>query len=212
MTDAVTLAGLSAWVRGFAALIAENKEALTALDAAIGDADHGINMDRGMTAVLAALDGDDAPSSAAALFKKVGMTLVSSVGGASGPLYGTFFLRVGTACGDVDSLDPEGLAKALRAGLEGIVARGKAEAGDKTMYDALAPAVDALDQALASGGGLVAGLFVAATAADQGRDATTQMLARKGRASYLGERSVGHQDPGATSSALLIRAAAAALG
>jgi dihydroxyacetone kinase-like protein len=165
-----------------------------------------------MTAVLAALDGDDIPSSAAALFKKVGMTLVSSVGGASGPLYGTFFLRVGTACGDVDSLDPEGLAKALRAGLEGIVARGKAEAGDKTMYDALAPAVDALDQALASGGGLVAGLFVAATAADQGRDATTQMLARKGRASYLGERSVGHQDPGATSSALLIRAAAAALG
>ena len=212
MTDAVTLAGLSAWVRRFAALVAENKEELTALDAAIGDADHGINMDRGMTAVLAALDGDEAPSSAAALFKKVGMRLVSSVGGASGPLYGTFFLRVGTTCGDVDSLDPEGFAKALRAGLEGIVARGKAEAGDKTMYDALAPAVDALDQALACGGGLAAGLSAATTAADQGRDATTPMLARKGRASYLGERSVGHQDPGATSSALLIRAAAAALG
>jgi dihydroxyacetone kinase-like protein len=212
MTDAVTLAGLSAWIRGFAALVAENKEELTALDAAIGDADHGINMDRGLRAFLAALEGHHSRSPPAALFKKVGMTLVSSVGGASGPLYGTFFLRVGTACGDVDSLDPEGFAKALRAGLEGIVARGKAEAGDKTMYDALAPAVDALDQALATGGGLAAGLSAAATAAGQGRDATTPMLARKGRASYLGERSVGHQDPGATSSALLIRAAVAALG
>ena len=212
MTDAVTLAGLQTWVRGFAALIAENKEQLTALDAAIGDADHGINMDRGMTAVLAALDGDDDLSSAAALFKRVGMTLVSSVGGASGPLYGTFFLRVATACGDVDSLDPEGFAKALRAGLEGVVARGKAEAGDKTMYDALAPAVDTLDQALASGEGLEGSLSAAATAAEDGRDATTPMLARKGRASYLGERSVGHQDPGATSAALLIRAAATALG
>ena len=212
MTDAVTLAGLSAWVRAFAARVAENKEQLTALDAAIGDADHGINMDRGMTAVLAALDGEDGPSSAAALFKKVGMTLVSSVGGASGPLYGTFFLRLGTACGDVESLDPEGFAKALRAGLDGIVARGKAEAGDKTMYDALAPAVDALDQALANGAGLGAGLSAAASAAEAGRDATTPMLARKGRASYLGERSVGHQDPGATSAALLIRSAAATLG
>ncbi|HEX6337435.1 MAG TPA: dihydroxyacetone kinase subunit DhaL [Jiangellaceae bacterium] len=212
MIDAVPLAGLRAWVQGFATLVAENKERLTALDAAIGDADHGINMDRGMTAVLAALDGDDALSSAAALFKKIGMTLVSSVGGASGPLYGTFFLRMGTACGDVDSLDPEGFAKALRAGLEGIVARGKAEPGDKTMYDALAPAIDALDDALTSGAGLSAGLTVASSAADVGRDATTPILARKGRASYLGERSVGHQDPGATSAALLIRAAAAALG
>jgi dihydroxyacetone kinase-like protein len=211
MTDAVTLAGLQSWVRGFAALVAENKVQLTALDAAIGDADHGINMDRGMTAVLAALDGDESLSSAAAFFKKVGMTLVSSVGGASGPLYGTFFLRVGTACGDVESLEPEGFAKALRAGLEGIVARGKAEAGDKTMYDALAPAVDALDGALAGGADLSDGLAAATAAANAGRDATTPMLARKGRASYLGERSVGHQDPGATSAALLIQAAAAAL-
>lgn len=212
MTDAVTLAGLRAWVQGFAALVAEQKEKLTALDAAIGDADHGINMDRGMTAVLAALDSDDTLTSAAALFKKVGMTLVSSVGGASGPLYGTFFLRLGMACGDLDSLGPEDLAKALRAGLDGVVARGKAEAGDKTMYDAIAPAIDALDDALDSGNGLREGMAAAVTAAESGRDATTPMLARKGRASYLGERSVGHQDPGATSSALLIRAAATALG
>jgi dihydroxyacetone kinase-like protein len=211
MTDAVTLTGLSAWVEGFAALVREQKEQLTALDAAIGDADHGINMDRGMTAVLAALDGDDSLSSAAALFKKVGMTLVSSVGGASGPLYGTFFLRLGMACGDVASLSAEDLAKALRAGLEGIVARGKAEAGDKTMYDALAPAIDALDDALGAGAGLANGLAAALAAAEAGRDATTPMLARKGRASYLGERSVGHQDPGATSAALLVRAAATAL-
>ncbi len=140
------------------------------------------------------------------------MTLVSSVGGASGPLYGTFFLRLGMACGDVDSLGPEDLAKALRAGLDGVVARGKAEAGDKTMYDALAPAIDTLDDALDSGKGLREGMAAAVTAAESGRDATTPMLARKGRASYLGERSVGHQDPGATSSALLIRAAATALG
>lgn len=212
MTDAVTLAGFRAWVQGFAALVAEQKEQLTALDAAIGDADHGINMDRGMTAVLAALDGDDTLTSAAALFKKVGMTLVSSVGGSSGPLYGTFFLRFGMAGGDVDSLRPEDLAEALRAGLDGVVARGKAEAGDKTMYDALAPAIDALDDALDGGKGLSEGLAAAVTAAESGRDATTPMLARKGRASYLGERSVGHQDPGATSSALLIRAAATALG
>jgi dihydroxyacetone kinase-like protein len=212
MSDAVTLSGLQAWVRGFAALIGEHKEELTQLDSAIGDADHGINMDRGMTAVLAALDGGDDPSSAAALFKQIGMTLVSSVGGASGPLYGTFFLRFGSACGEVDELDSEGLAKALRAGLEGIVARGKAEAGDKTMYDALAPATDALDQAVGGGAGLAAALEAAANAAESGRDATTPMLARKGRASYLGERSVGHQDPGATSAALLVRAAATALG
>ncbi|NIQ54718.1 MAG: dihydroxyacetone kinase subunit L [Gammaproteobacteria bacterium] len=212
MSDAVTLEGLQAWVRGFAGLIADNAEQLTRLDAAIGDGDHGINMDRGMKAVLAAVDGDDSPASAAALFKQVGMTLVSTVGGAAGPLYGTFFLRLSAASGEVDELDPAGFAKALRAGLDGIVARGKAEAGDKTMYDALAPAADALDGALADGDGLAPALDTAATAAEAGRDATTPMLARKGRASYLGERSVGHQDPGATSAALLVRAAAAALG
>ena len=211
MSDAVTLEGLLAWVRGFAALIGENKAQLTQLDAAIGDADHGTNMDRGMTAVLAVLDDGDPPASAAALFKQVGMTLVSTVGGASGPLYGTFFLRFATAAGEVSELDPKGFAAALRAGLDGIVARGKAEAGDKTMYDALAPAVAALDDALEGGEDLDAALRTARDAAEAGRDATILMLARKGRASYLGERSVGHQDPGATSAALLVRTAADAV-
>ncbi|AYY14981.1 dihydroxyacetone kinase subunit L [Actinobacteria bacterium YIM 96077] len=211
MSNAITLSALTAWVREFGALIDTHKDELTQLDSAIGDADHGINMDRGMAAVLAALDGEEFPSNAA-LFKKIGMTLVSSVGGASGPLYGTFFLRFGAACGDAAEVDPEGFAKAMRAGLDGVVARGKAEAGDKTMYDALAPAVDALDDAIASGSELRAALRAAAGAAESGRDATTPMLARKGRASYLGERSVGHQDPGATSAALLMRAAASALG
>ncbi|HZY28830.1 MAG TPA: dihydroxyacetone kinase subunit DhaL [Jiangellaceae bacterium] len=211
MSDAVTLEGLLAWVRGFAALIGENKAQLTQLDAAIGDADHGTNMDRGMTAVLAVLDDGDPPASAAALFKQVGMTLVSTVGGASGPLYGTFFLRFATAAGEDSELDPKGFAAALRAGLDGIVARGKAEAGDKTMYDALAPAVAALDDALEGGEDLDAALRAARDAAEAGRDATIPMLARKGRASYLGERSVGHQDPGATSVALLVRTAADAV-
>jgi dihydroxyacetone kinase-like protein len=197
-------------VRAFAAAVAENEELLTRLDSAIGDADHGGNMARGMKAVVAKLD--DAPATGpGALLKQVGMTLVSTVGGASGPLYGTFFLRMATAVGDGESLDQAAFAAALRAGVDGVVARGKAEAGDKTMYDALAPAVDALDAAL--GGEDVAGaLRAAADAAAEGRDATTPLQARKGRASYLGERSVGHQDPGATSAALLVAAAAATLG
>jgi phosphoenolpyruvate---glycerone phosphotransferase subunit DhaL len=211
VSDAVTLDGLTAWVRGFAALIGENKDQLTQLDAAIGDADHGTNMDRGMRAVLATLDGAEPPASAAALLKQVGMTLVSTVGGASGPLYGTLFIRLSTASGDVTELEPKAFAAALRAGLDGVVARGKAEAGDKTMCDALAPAVDALDGALDAGSDLAASLAAATEAAQAGRDATMPMLARKGRASYLGERSVGHQDPGATSVALLVQAAARAL-
>ena len=139
------------------------------------------------------------------------MTLVSTVGGASGPLYGTFFLRMATAAGEATSLDGPAFAKALRAGLEGVVARGKAEAGDKTMYDALAPAVEALDGALAAGCSAGRGAPRRRPRRRAGRDATIPMLARKGRASYLGERSVGHQDPGATSAALLVAAAAAAL-
>jgi dihydroxyacetone kinase-like protein len=210
MSDNVDVDALTAWIRDFARLVAVNKDLLTQLDAAIGDADHGTNMDRGMTAVVAAL-ADERPSSAAALLKLAGMTLVSTIGGASGPLYGTLFLRMATAAGDVRSLDAEGFAKALRAGLEGVVARGKAEAGDKTMYDALAPSVDALDAALASGQPLQLALRAAVAAAEAGRDATIPMLARKGRASYLGERSVGHQDPGATSVTLLVAAAASSL-
>ncbi|MCF7547802.1 MULTISPECIES: dihydroxyacetone kinase subunit DhaL [Pseudonocardia] len=205
-----SLDSLVSWLRAFAASVEEQKDALTALDSAIGDADHGANMARGMAAVVAALDAQSFDS-VGALFKKVGMTLVSTVGGASGPLYGTLFLRFGTSAGEVSELDPQALAKALRAGLEGVVARGRPEAGDKTMFDALSPALDALDAALSSGASLADALTAASRAADAGRDATVPMLARKGRASYLGERSVGHQDPGATSTALLVAAAARTL-
>jgi len=203
------LALVTAWVREYARVIGEKAQLLTDLDAAIGDADHGINMARGMTAVVAALDESES-ADMAALCKQVGMTLVKSVGGASGPLYGTFFLRMGTAIGSAESVEAADFAKALRAGVEGVVQRGRAEAGDKTMFDALAPALDALDAALGSGAGLAAALADATVAAEKGRDATESMVARKGRASYLGQRSVGHQDPGATSAAMLIAAAATA--
>src|SRR6476660_3693572 len=199
----VDLSLFTGWVREFARVIGENAQSLTDLDAAIGDADHGINMDRGMTAVIEALNLGEAgatPSDMSALCKQVGMTLVKSVGGASGPLYGTFFLRMAAALGAGDGVDAAEFAKALRAGVEGVVQRGRAEAGDKTMFDALSPALDALDAALAD----------ATVAAEKGRDATESMVARKGRASYLGQRSVGHVDPGATSSAMLIAAAASA--
>ncbi len=211
MGDGVTTADLVQWLRAFARLVEENRDLLTELDAAIGDADHGANMHRGLTAAVAALD-EAAVATPAALFKKVGMTLVSTVGGASGPLYGTFFLRFGGALGDAEVVGPDGFAEALRAGLEGVVARGKAEAGDKTMYDALAPAVEALEAALAGGEPWGVALRRSSTAADAGRDATIPMVARKGRASYLGERSIAHQDPGATSAALLMSAAVTAVG
>jgi phosphoenolpyruvate---glycerone phosphotransferase subunit DhaL len=207
----VDIAALDRWVHDFARRVREQKDLLTELDSAIGDADHGANMDRGLTAVVTALDGGS-PSSAGALLKSVGMTLVSTVGGASGPLYGTLFLRMAGSAGDAESLDGPGFARALRAGLAGVVARGKAVAEDKTMFDALAPACDALDAALAGGAPLVEALRAATVTAEAGRDATKPMLARKGRASYLGERSVGHQDPGATSVTMLVAAAAATLG
>jgi dihydroxyacetone kinase-like protein len=211
MGDGVTTADLVEWLREFARLVDENKDLLTELDAAIGDADHGANMHRGLTAAVAALD-EAAVGTPGELFKRVGMTLVSTVGGASGPLYGTLFLRLGGAFGDTEQVGPEAFAAALRAGLDGVVARGKAEPGDKTMFDALAPAVDALDAALADGEPWGTALRRASAAADAGRDATIPMPARKGRASYLGERSTGHQDPGATSTALLVAAAVTALG
>jgi dihydroxyacetone kinase-like protein len=208
MSDNVEVA---AWLQEFARLVAENKQYLTELDSAIGDADHGTNMDRGMTAVVKALAAESA-TGPSALLKRTGMTLVSTVGGASGPLYGTAFLRMAAAAGDAEALDGPTFAKALRAGLEGVVTRGKAQAGDKTMYDALAPAVDALDAAVADGQALPAALQAAVEAAAKGRDATIPLVARKGRASYLGERSAGHQDPGATSVTLLLTAAATSLG
>src|SRR3954454_4110419 len=161
---------------------------LTTLDSAIGDADHGANMRRGMKAVVAKLDAaPDAPP--ATLLKTAGMTLVSTVGGASGPLYGTLFLRMATSAGDRTELDAAAFAAALRAGLDGVLARGKAQLGDKTMVDALSPALDALDAALADGAKLGDALRAAATAADKGADDTVPLVARKGRASYLGERS-----------------------
>jgi dihydroxyacetone kinase-like protein len=211
MTGDVTTAALGTWVRRFAELVAQERDHLTELDSAIGDADHGTNLDRGMTAAVAALD-ELGPAGAGPMLTKIGMTLVSTVGGASGPLYGTLFLRMGTTLGDAPTASADEVGAALRAGLEGVVARGKAEADDKTMYDALAPAVDALEAGLKDGLGLGDALGRARAAADAGRDATIPMLARKGRASYLGERSVGHQDPGATSVALLVTAAAETLG
>ena len=201
----VSLERLVAWLSRFTRLVTENRGYLTELDSAIGDADHGSNMARGMTAVMEKIAAT--PSTAIdALFKQVGMTLVSSVGGASGPLYGTFFLRFGTTAGAVTELDGAALAAALRAGLGGIVARGKAELGDKTMFDAMSPAIDAFDSELASGAEIAASAVVAFAAAERGRDATKPLVARKGRASYLGDRSAGHLDPGATSTALLFQA------
>jgi dihydroxyacetone kinase-like protein len=209
--DPIGTAAFRSWVDRFAAVVHENRAELTELDSAIGDADHGSNLDRGLTAVVGALD-EDPPADPGALLKRVGMTLVSTVGGASGPLYGTFFLRMAASAGEAPTLDAAGLAAALRAGLGGVAARGKAGPGDKTMLDALTPALDALDAAIAAGTPLAEALRAAATAAGEGRDATTPLIARKGRASYLGERSAGHQDPGATSMALLVAAAADTLG
>jgi len=203
----ITLEELKSWLQEFARLIAEQRAELSEIDAAIGDGDHGTNMDRGMQAVVTGMSGETIGD----LVKQAGMTLVSTIGGASGPLYGTFFLRFAASAGAVTELDAAQFAAAMRAGLEGIVARGKAEPEDKTMFDALAPAVRTLEAGVAQGG-LADSLRAAADAADKGRDATIEMLARKGRASYLGERSIGHQDPGATSAALLVRAAVSALG
>ena len=195
------------WIRAFAAQVEANKEQLTQLDAAVGDGDHGINMQRGMAAVLGKVDGAE-EQDIGALLKTVGMTLVSTVGGAGGPLYGTLFLQMGTAVSGKEELGPDDWAAALDAGVAGVQARGKAEPGDKTMIDALIPGRDALKTALAEGASFEDALERSADAAGQGMQDTIPLVARKGRASYLGERSAGHQDPGATSSHLLLEAAA----
>jgi phosphoenolpyruvate---glycerone phosphotransferase subunit DhaL len=202
----ITAGGVAEWIRGFAAAVAEAKDELTALDPAIGDADHGINMHRGFTAVVQKLDAET-PADIPGLMKAVGMTLISKVGGAGGPLYGTLFLQFGQAA-PPDGMTPDDFAACLDAAVAGVQSRGKAEPGDKTMIDALLPAGDALRAALADGAGFGAALGRAADAAEEGARATIPLVARKGRASYLGERSAGHQDPGATSSALLVRCAA----
>lgn len=202
----VSYGQVSDWIRAFAAVVAENKEYLTELDSAIGDADHGINMNRGFQAVLGKLDAGEA-ADIGALLKTVGMTLVSTVGGASGPLYGTLFLQMGTSAAGKSDLSGDDWAAALAAGVAGVQRRGKAELGDKTMIDALVPAVEAVRSALADGSTLDAALRRSAEAAREGMTATIPLVARKGRASYLGERSANHQDPGATSSWLLLRTA-----
>jgi dihydroxyacetone kinase-like protein len=215
MAEVVTVAGVGAWVEAFRERVTAQAAYLTELDSAIGDGDHGINMERGMNAAGAAVAQGLADGSLAAigpLFSAVGMKLVSTVGGAAGPLYGTMFLRMATGLADKAELELAGLTDALGRGLEGLRSRGKALAGDKTMIDALTPAVDALLSATASGAGLSEALGAARTAAEAGAEATAPLLARKGRASYLGERSIGHIDPGAASMALLIGAAADTLG
>ena len=193
------------WLEKLADVVAENKEYLTQLDSAIGDADHGINMKRGMDRVMEKLPSV-ADKDIGNILKTVGMTLISSVGGASGPLYGTFFMRGGMAAEAKEELTAEDLLEVLQAGLDGIVQRGRAQPGDKTMVDAWLPALAAYRAALDDGGDLVAALRAAVAGAQQGMEETIPLQARKGRASYLGERSIGHQDPGATSSYLLLKA------
>ena len=200
--QALTVTDLEAWVRRTAELVTEHAEELTDLDAAIGDADHGTNMKRGLAAAAEAVQAGSF-ASADTLLKKVGTTLVSTVGGASGPLYGTFFLRAGGAVAGLEVLDAQALASALEAGVGGLAARGRATTGEKTMLDAWSPALKALRT---HPGDLAAGVSAAVQAATEGREATKSMVATKGRASYLGERSVGHIDPGAASTVLLLTA------
>jgi dihydroxyacetone kinase-like protein len=197
-TDAII-----AWLRALQKVYAENKQYLTELDSAIGDGDHGINMDRGFTSVARQLDQDEPPD-ISGILKTAAMVLIKTVGGAAGPLYGTFFLRASAACTGKEKLDSTDIVAMLEAGLEGVVQRGKAELRDKTMVDALTPGLDRMKQLLAEEVGLEEMLKQAAAAAQQGMKDTIPMLAKKGRASYLGERSIGHQDPGATSSYLLM--------
>ena len=199
-----------AWVRSVAAVIEEHAAELTRLDSAIGDGDHGTNMNRGLKAAIQRLDGLEGLEGEdfGGVFKAVGMALVSKVGGASGPLYGSFYLALGKELGDAAEVEDDRLAAALRAGYEGVVARGKAQLEDKTMLDAWHPALEALDAALAGGRELGEALDEAEQAAAAGVKATIPMVARKGRASYLGERSRDHQDPGATSTHLLVKALA----
>lgn len=195
------------WIKACANVLAENRDYLTQLDAAIGDADHGANMDRGFRAVTNKIP-EFSDKDIGTIFKTVGMTLISTVGGAGGPLYGTFFLQAGMKTAGKMELNLADWFVALEAALNGVVMRGKAEIGDKTMVDALTPAVNSLKKALEDNTSLEKALQQSAEAARQGMEATIPLVARKGRASYLGERSAGHQDPGATSSYLLLRAAA----
>ena len=198
------------WLTLSAQAMADHRVELIDLDRAIGDSDHGENMDRGFKAVMDKL-AEAPPATPGAALKLTAMALMSKVGGAAGPLYGTAFLRASTSLGDVPDIDPAALAAALQAARDGVVARGKAEPGDKTMVDAWTPAVEAAAAAAAEvDGDVLKVLLAAAEAAEAGAVATDPLIARKGRASYLGERSAGHRDPGAVSTALILRAAAGA--
>ena len=195
------------WLDALQEVFAENQQQLTALDAAVGDGDLGISLDRGFTAVQAELSADP-PSDLRSVFQTVASVLIRTMGGTAGPLLGTFFLRAGAACAGKSELAPADVVTLFQAGVEGLQQRGKAAVGDKTMLDALLPAVDAMRGALDAGSGLAEILERGAAAGEAGMRATITMQARKGRASYLGERSVGHQDPGATAAHLLLKAAA----
>jgi dihydroxyacetone kinase-like protein len=195
------------WIKACAEVLGENRDYLIQLDAAIGDADHGANMDRGFKAVLAKMP-EITDKDIGTIFKTVGMTLLSTVGGAGGPLYGTFFLQAGMKTAGKMELSLSDWSTALEAALNGVIMRGKAELGDKTMVDALTPAVNSLKQAVEENQPIGSALSKSADAAKRGMEETIPLVARKGRASYLGERSAGHQDPGATSSFLILKAAA----
>jgi dihydroxyacetone kinase-like protein len=210
MSELVTKEQIVRWMQLYAARVAAAKEMLTELDAAIGDADHGINMDRGFGEVGLRLP-ELAQQDLSALLKGIGMTLLSKVGGASGPLYGTLFLRMAQGASGKDALTVEEFVAGLEAGIAGIQQRGSARLGEKTMVDALLPAMESLRTTLASGASLAGALAAAAEAAEAGMIATVEMQASKGRASYLGPRSVGHQDPGATSAWMMVQAAAETL-
>jgi phosphoenolpyruvate---glycerone phosphotransferase subunit DhaL len=201
---------LISWIERYAGHIADHKDYLTELDSAIGDGDHGANMHRGFQAVLAK-KADLRDKDVGALFKTVAMTLIQNVGGASGALYGTFFLQVSSAAGAKNELSPSEFGTLLEKGLAGIVLRGKAAVGDKTMVDALQPGIKAYKCSIGAGEDLKEALENAMRAAEEGLRSTIPIVARKGRASYLGERSAGHPDPGATSTVLLFRAAAETL-
>lgn len=200
----VTKEQIVQWLQAVAVVLEHNKDYLTELDAAIGDADHGINMNRGFQKVVSQLPSV-ADKDIGSILKTVSMTLISSVGGASGPLYGTMFLRASTAVAGKSELTDEDMVALLQAAVDGVVQRGKANLGDKTMLDALSPAVDAFKQAVADGASTQEALQQALAAAEQGMKNTIVLVAKKGRASYLGDRSANHQDPGATSTYLILK-------
>lgn len=203
---------VAGWVRAWAADVHRERDRLIDLDREIGDADHGANLDRGLTAVVAKLDEAGPLTQPGQVLKLVATTLISTVGGAAGPLYGTAFLRAASAAGDRETLDAAGVVAMLGAARDGIVARGKAVVDDKTMFDAWDPAVTAAQQALDDGADLAGVVRAAASAASEGAAATVPLVARKGRASYLGERSAGHLDPGAASTDMLLQALARSVG